>query len=156
MCIKEVIKMSKKKRVKRKKINGQFTPITRAMRLSEAWRALSCRAVWIWIEMMGKYKGDELEKFPFPYKKEFKKYMGKRQFYAARKEVVDLGFFDVDEEDKGGLKRRRTKFKVSVRWKSISIKMKEEKDRAAQSERDKKLFKDLGLNSLLEEGDKSH
>ena len=111
-------------------------------------QALSPRDVYIWTEIMRKYRGDEHEEFTFIYKDIPKGKMGVNQFYASRENLVKLGFFVVIS--KGGLKRKRTKFIISHRWQSISKELKDEKDRASQSERDKKIWRDAGLDSLLE------
>jgi len=146
-------KKEKKKPRGRRKINGQFTPLTRVMQLSDAWQALSPRDVYIWTEIMRKYRGDEDEEFTFTYKDIPKGKMGVNQFYASRENLVKLGFFAVIS--KGGLKRKRTKFIISPEWKIISEKMKDKRLREEQSERDKKRWRESGLDSLLEEKDKN-
>jgi len=144
-----------KSKKSRKLIKGTFFPFTRDLRESEAYKCLSCRAVKILIESVPiggraepwKWTSDEI--FTIVYKN-FKRYMGRNQFYAARKELVDCGFFEV--VDSGGLEQQKTKFRKDIRWQSISKVLKEEKDRAAQSERDKERFKDL--EPLFEKDDK--
>lgn len=131
------------RRNRRQKIEGQFFPITRGMRLSEAWKCLSPRAVYLYTELMGKYKGDDDEELSLTYG-EVKGKMGRKQFYIARKELVKNGFFDVT--DPGGKCHKKTKFKVSISWKSISIILKEEKDREAQSKRAKTRNEEKGID----------
>ncbi|MBA7616202.1 hypothetical protein ES703_23498 [subsurface metagenome] len=125
---------------KKKEINGKFVPLTLVMLKSEAWRQLSDRAVMLWTEMTMEFirlkynpKKDE-NQFAFSYGK-VKERMSDKSFYRARKELVKGGFFDVVRH--GGLEHKHTLFKVSSKWKSISILIKEKKDRKAQSEHDK-------------------
>ena len=139
---------------KRKLIKGAFFPFTRDLRESEAYKCLSCRAVKILIESVPigggaepwKWTSDEI--FPIVYKP-FQRYMGRKQFYAARKETVDYGFFEV--VDSGGLGHKKTIFRKDVQWQSISSVLKEEKDKKAHSEKMKRRFKDSGLEKPKEE-----
>ncbi len=137
------------KRGRRKKINGIFTPLTRVMQSSDAWQALSCRDVYIWTEMMRKYKGEkpdpEDEKFTFIPGDIPKGKMGRKQFYESRNRLVELGFFDVDEGDEGAFHRKRTKFRISEKWKSISQIMREERLKKEHSKKMKERFKHFDL-----------
>jgi len=148
---------------KPKLIKGTFFAFTRELRESEAYKCLSCRAVKILIESVPiggraepwKWISDEI--FPIVYKP-FKRYMGRTQFYAARKETVDYGFFEV--VDSGGLGHKKTKFRKDVKWQSISKEMEDERKTKEHSEKMKKIYKDAGyddpFDELLKEDDKSN
>lgn len=152
-----------KDRDKRKKlIKGIFFPFTRDLRESEAYKCLSCRAVKILIESVPiggraepwKWLTDEI--FPIVYKP-FKRYMGRNQFYAARKEIVKYGFFEEIDDGmpkdprKKGLKHQKTKFRKSIEWQSISKEMEDERKTKEHSEKMKKIWKDAGLDEPKEE-----
>jgi len=149
-----------KKDKKHKEIDGKFVPLTLAMMRSEAWGRLSDRARVLWTEMTLEYirlkynpKKNEKE-FAFNYGR-VKERMSNKPFYKAIKELVDNGFFEVMRP--GGLYHRCSLFKVSVKWKSISMQLKEEKDRATQSERDtarnesKKEVEEFEIDKIFEE-----
>lgn len=146
--------MSKRNDKGEKPLKGQWWfPLTGEIKESEAWKCLSCRAVRILVESVpigGKvqpwdWTSDEV--FTIVYK-DFKRYMGRNQFYEARKKLVEYGFFEEIDDGipkdpkKKGLSQQKTKFRKDVKWRSISKVLKEEKDRKAHSEKMKKRFKD--------------
>ena len=151
---------------KQKLIKGTFFAFTRELRESEAYKCLSCRAVKILIESVPiggraepwKWLSNEI--FTIPYKN-FKRYMGKNQFYAARQEIVKCGFFEEIDDGmpkdprKKGLKQQKTKFRKDIKWQSISKEMEDERKTKEHSEKMKKIYKDTGLDELLKEDDKS-
>jgi len=139
------------KRIKSKR----FFAITKEMRYSEAYKCLSSNAVNILIEMH--LKSDEpwdwasYEIITITHKEVKDKIKGRNQFYAARQELVEYGFFEEvndgipKDPKKKGLGHQKTKFRKDIKWQSISSVLKDEKDRAAHSEKMKKRFKDSGL-----------
>lgn len=143
---------------KAKKIEGKFFAITREMRMSEAYKRLSANAVNILIEVSLKSKrpwdwtDDEI--LTITHKEVEDKIKGRRQFYEARGKVIEWGFLEPIKGEEQKVDRKKTNFRKSVSWKSISIMLKDEKDRAAQSERDKKRWRETGLDKLFKEDDK--
>lgn len=111
---------------------------------SEAYKALSPDGVWALNEMEKKFiyakygrqkKNKNVNRLKLCYA-EFNDRITEYLFYKGRREIVDFGFYEQVEQ--GGTGHKPSIFKKSVNWKSISLIIKDKKDREAQSQRDKK------------------
>jgi len=102
----------------RSSYEGHFVKLPDYMTNSPAWRQLSAKAVWVYIEMCKKYRGNNINNLSLTYKEvEFK--LSSATFSKAKKELEKYGFIKVVRP--GGLFRRCTIYGLADAWKEISI-----------------------------------
>ena len=101
----------------RKKYDGPFVMLPEYMTRSKAWKSLSCRAVWVYIEMKKKYRGHNENNLSLTYN-EVKYKMSSATFSKAIKELIKYGFIDIIRP--GGLFKNCTIYGLSNRWVEIS------------------------------------
>lgn len=106
--------MSKKKK---NTIKGHFVPLPDYMTNSKAWKKLTCRAVWVYIEIHKKYKGDNKDDLSLTYN-EVKYKMSTATYSKCIKELVKYGFIDIIKH--GGLFRNCSIYALSNRWIEIN------------------------------------
>lgn len=82
---------------------------------SEAWRCLSPKAVWVYIEILKKYRGGDPNNLSLTYK-EVGHRLSSATFSKALKELIKIGFIKVVRP--GGLYRRCTIYGLSDGWKA--------------------------------------
>jgi len=101
-------------RGKRKKnYQGHFVQLHDYMTDSKAWKALSPKAVWVYIEMKKKYRGNNENNISLTYKEvEYK--MSAATYSKAIKELENYGF--INRVRPGGLYKKCTIYGLSSRW----------------------------------------
>lgn len=101
---------------RKNKISGHFVALPDYMTNSKAWKDLSCKAVWVYIELKKKDFGYNEENLSLTYN-EVKYKMASGTFRGAIKELVKGGFIEIIRP--GGLYRRCTIYGLSYKWKLI-------------------------------------
>ena len=101
----------------RKKGDGPFVKLPEYMTDSKAWKALSCKAVWVYIEMKKKFRGHNENNLSLTYK-EVRYKMSSATFSKAIKELVKYGFIDIIRL--GGLFKTCTIYGLSSRWVDVN------------------------------------
>jgi hypothetical protein len=83
---------------------------------SLAWKTLSCAAVWVYLELMKKFKGNNKDDLSLTYSEIKWKLKSSATVSKAFKQLVACGFFKVIRP--GGLYRGCTIYGISGEWKT--------------------------------------
>lgn len=102
------------RRGKSGKLHGQFVALEYRMLDSKAWRRLSPRAVWAYVEIMHKAKMWADQNIKCPYRALQRKLKSSATVRKSLKELLDGGFLHVTQQD--GLFRNANRYGVSKRW----------------------------------------
>lgn len=101
---------------KKNRIEGRFIPLVLNQINSKAWKELSTRAVWVYIELLKKFKGENKNDLSLTYR-EVKYKMSSATFCKTIKELVDKGFIKYVRKNFGGMNRICNLYGLSDNWK---------------------------------------
>lgn len=120
--------MSYSKQYKHKN-NDPYVMLENPMTESAAWTALSCTAVWVYIELRKRFSYEHsFSRLILPYSAVSWK-MCSNTFSKAIKELIHYGFVRLVE--KGGFPRRPNVYSLSKEWENKSIEIVDKEGREA-------------------------
>ena len=97
----------------------RYVKLDDSMTNSAAWTALSVLAIWAYIELRKSFNSEKggNDRLVLPYS-EVNWRMSRGTHVSKMKELVNFGFIDLVEH--GGLFRRPSVYRLSMKWKRIS------------------------------------
>jgi hypothetical protein len=99
---------------RKKKIPGRWFPVTNHMMNSLAWKTLSCAAVWVYLDLIKKFRGNNKDDLSLTYSEIKWKLKSSATVSKAFKQLIECGFFKVIRP--GGLYRGCTIYGISDEW----------------------------------------
>jgi hypothetical protein len=107
----------RRQRIGYEKSRSPFVMLPNHMTNCEAWKRLSFKAAWVYIEMRKKFKGHNENNITLSYR-EMKWKLASASFWMAIQELVEYGFIKIVKH--GGLYRNATIYGLDKRWERIS------------------------------------